>query len=90
MVLRSRKSGDESRSWKSGDESESAAWWNSVDVSESAYGRARQSFSIGAVEYTILGVVSVGCDGVGGIVKGGDDEIGEGGQHGSTAAAKFL
>ena len=51
------------------------------------YGRARQSFSIGAVEYVMPGVVSVGCDGVGGIVKGGDDEMGEEGQHGRRATA---
>ena len=47
-----------------GDESESAA-----------YGLARQSFLIGAIEYVILGVVSVGCYGVGGIVNGGDDKM---------------
>ena len=41
------------------------------------YGRARQSFLIGAVEYVIPGVVSVVCDGVGRIVKGGDNEMGE-------------
>ena len=76
MGLRSRKSGDESRSWKSGDELESAA-----------YGLARQSFWIGAVEYVIQGVVSVGCDGVGGIVYGGDNEMGEEGQHGRSDAA---
>ena len=88
MGLRSWKSGDESRSWKSGDESESASSWKSGDVSESAaYGRAKQSFLIGAVEYVIPGVVSVGCDGVGGIVKGGDDEMGEEGQHKRRAAA---
>ena len=39
------------------------------------------------VEYIILGVVSVGCDGVGGIVKGSDDEMGEEGQHGKRGAA---
>ena len=58
-----------------GDESESAA-----------YGLARQYFSIGPVEYVIQGVVSVICDGVGGIVNGGDDEMGEEGQHGRRAA----
>ena len=59
-----------------------------VDVSESAaYGRARQSFLIGVVEYAISGVVSVRCDGVGVIVKGGDDEMGEEGQHGGRDAA---
>ena len=51
---------------KLGDESESAA-----------YGLARQSFSIGAVEYAIHGVLSVGCDGVGEIVNGVDDKMGE-------------
>ena len=56
-------------------------------MESAAYGRARQSFLIGAVEYVIPGVVSVGCDGVGVIVKGGDDEMGEEGQHGSRAAA---
>ena len=59
-----------------GDEPESAA-----------YGRAIQSFSVGAVEYVILGVVIVGCDGVGGIVKGGDDKMGEEGHHVSRDAA---
>ena len=51
------------------------------------YGRARQSFSIGAVEYVIPGVVSAGCDGVSGIVKGGDDEMGEEAQNGRRHAA---
>ena len=47
------------------------------DESESAvYGLARQSFWIGAVEYVIRGGVSVGCDSVGGIVNGFDDEMG--------------
>ena len=72
----------------SGDKSESVALWKSGDVFESAlYGRARQCFSIGAVEYVISGVVSVGCEGVGGIVKGGDDEMVEEGQNGRRAAA---
>ena len=87
MGLRSRKSGDESRSWKSGDESKSAASWKSGDVSESAaYGRARQSFLIGLVDYVIPVIVSVECDVVGEIVKRGDDEIGEEGQHGRRDA----
>ena len=77
----------ELRSRKSGDESEPAASRKSGDVSESAYGRARQSFSIGTVKYVAPGVVSVGCDGVGGIVKGGDDEMGEEGQHVRRGAA---
>ena len=68
-----------SRSRNLGNESESAA-----------YGLVRQSFSIGAVEFVIQGVVSVGFDGVVGIVNGGDDEMGEEGQHGSTDAATFL
>ena len=41
-------------------------------------------------EYIILGVVSVICDGVGGIVKGGDEEMVEEGQHGRMAAETFL
>ena len=53
-----------------GDESKSAA-----------YGLARQSFSIGAVGYVILGVVSVGCDGVDEIVNWGDEEMVEEGQN---------
>ena len=60
-----------------GDESESAA-----------YGLARQYLLIGAVEYVIQGVVRVGCDSVGGIVNGGDDEMGEEGQHGRRYAVK--
>ena len=31
--------------------------------------------------------MSVGCDGVGGIVNGGDDEMGEEGQHVRSDAA---
>ena len=62
-----------------GDESESAA-----------YGFARQYFWIGAVEYVIQGVVSVGCDGVGEIVNGGDDKMGEEGQHGQSDAATII
>ena len=50
------------------------------------YGLAKQSFWIGVVEYVIRGVVSVGCDGVGGIVNGGDDEMGEESQHGRSNA----
>ena len=42
----------------------------------------QQSFSIGAVEYVIRGVVSVRCDGVGGILNAGNDKMGEEGQHG--------
>ena len=34
--------------------------------------------------------MSVGCDGVGGIVNGGDDEIGEEGQHGLSDAATII
>ena len=91
MGLRSRKSGDESRSWKSGDESESAASWKSGDESESAaYGLAIQSFWIGAVEYVIRGFVSVGCDGVGGIVNGGDDKMGEEGHHEQSDEAAMI
>ena len=84
----SRKSGDELRLWKSGDNSESAASWKSGDESESAaYGLPRQSFSIGAVEYVIRGVVGVRCDNVGGIMNGGDDKMGKEGQHGRRDAA---
>ena len=42
-----------------------------------AYRLTRQSYLIGAVEYVIRGVVSVGCDGAGGIVHGGDEKMGE-------------
>ena len=88
MGLMLRKFGNESRSWKSSDKSESAALWKLGDVSESAaYGRARQSFLIGAVEYLIPGVVSVRCDGVGAFLKGGDDEMKEEGQHVRRSAA---
>ena len=62
-----------------GDESESAA-----------YGLAIQYFWIGAVEYVIRGVVSVGCDSVGGIVNGGDNEMGEEVQHGWSDAATII
>ena len=62
-----------------GDESESAA-----------YGLARQSFWIGAVEYVIRGVVSIICDGVGGIVNGGDEKMGEEGQHRWSDAATVI
>ena len=34
--------------------------------------------------------MSVGCDGVGGIVNGGDDKMGEEGQHGRSNAAKII
>ena len=91
MRLRSRKSGDESRPQNSGDESESVASRKLGDESESAaYGLARQSFCIVAVKYVIRGVVSVGCDGVGGIVNVGDEEIGEEGQHGRSYAATII
>ena len=88
MGFRSQKSGDEWRSWESGNKSESAASWKSGNELELvAYGRARESYLIGAVEYVLPGVVSVGCDGVGGIVKGGDDKMREEGQHRRRAAA---
>ena len=54
------------------------------------YGLARQSFGIGAVEYVIRGVVIVGCDDVGGIVNGGDDEMGEEGQNERSDAATII
>ena len=41
-------------------------------------------------EYVIQGVVSVRCDGVGGILNGGDDEMGEEGQHGRSNAATII
>ena len=44
-------------------------------------------FWIGAVEYVIRGVVSVGCDGVGRIVNGGDEEMAEEGQNRRSDAA---
>ena len=47
-------------------------------------------FWIGAVEYVIQGVVSVGCDGVGGIVNGGDEEMGEEVKHGQSDMAKII
>ena len=53
-------------------------------MSYQQYGLAKQYFCIGAVEYVIRGVVSVGCDGVGGIVNGGDYEMGEESQHGGS------
>ena len=34
--------------------------------------------------------MSAGCDGVGGIVNGGDDEMGEEGQHGRSDAATII
>ena len=34
--------------------------------------------------------MSVGCDGVGGIVNGGDDEMGEEGQHGRSDASTII
>ena len=34
--------------------------------------------------------MSVGCDGVGGIVNGGDDKMGEEGQHRRRDAAKII
>ena len=42
------------------------------------------------VEYVIRGVVSVECDVLGGIVNGGDDEMGEEGQHRRSDAAKII
>ena len=54
------------------------------------YVLARQSFWIGAVEYVIRGVVSFGCEGVGGIVNGGDDEMGEEGQNGRSDAMTII
>ena len=62
-----------------------------MDESESAaYELARQSFWIGAVEYVIGGVVSVGCNGVVGIVNGGDNKIGKKGQHGRSDAGTII
>ena len=34
--------------------------------------------------------MSVVCDGMGGIVNGGDDELGEEGQHGRSDAATII
>ena len=34
--------------------------------------------------------MSVGCDGVGGIVNGGDEKMGEEGQHGRSDAATII
>ena len=39
------------------------------------------------VEYVIPGVLSVGFDGMGGIVKGGDEKMGEEAHHVSRDAA---
>ena len=64
---------------KVGDESES-----------SAYGLSRQSFWICVVEYVIQGVVRVGCDGVGRIVNGGDDKMGEECQYGRSDVAVII
>ena len=54
------------------------------------YGLARQSFWIVVVEYVIQVFVSVGCEGVGGIVNGGDDEMGEEGQNERSDAATII